>query len=66
MFTMYLVGLTSICWTSVQSGQNLRGPHVTRQQQVLIGICCQRPTSAANPPAAAAAVDRWNRETTVL
>ena len=25
--------------------------------------CCPRQTSAANPPAAAAAVDRWDRET---
>jgi len=47
-------------WTSIQSDQNLRSPHVARQQQLSIDICCPRPTSAANPPAAAA-VDRWGR-----
>jgi len=37
---------------SLQSDQNLRGPHVARQQQLSIDICCgPRPTSAANPPA---------------
>ena len=43
--------------------QNQRDPHVARKQQLLIDICCQRPTSAANPPAAAAAVDRRDRQT---
>ena len=48
-------------WTSLhQSGQNLRGPHVTRQQQLSIDIRCGL---AANPPAAAAAVDRRDRRT---
>ena len=51
-------------WTSLQSGQNLRGPRVAplaRQQQLSIDICCPRRTWAANPPAAAAAaVDRRN------
>jgi len=28
-----------------------------------IDVCCPRPTSAANPPAAAAAVDRRDRQT---
>jgi len=40
-----------ICWTSLHSPQNLRGPHaVGQQQQLSIDICCLRPTSAANPP----------------
>jgi len=48
----------------LQSDQNLRGPHVARQQQPSIDICCPRPTSAANPPAAAAAaVDLRDRQT---
>ena len=34
-----------------QSDENLHGPHVARQQQLSIDL---RPTSAANPPAAAA------------
>jgi len=29
----------------------------------IIDTCCQRPTSAANPPAVAAAVDRRDRQT---
>jgi len=33
-----------------QSDQNLRGPHVARQQ-LSINICCPRPTSAEEPPA---------------
>ena len=54
-----------VCWTSLQSDQNLRGPHVARQLQLSIDICCPRPTSAANPPAAAATatVDRRDRQT---
>jgi len=47
----------------LQSDQNVRGPHVARQQQLSIDVCCPRPTSAANPPAAAAAVDRRDRQT---
>ena len=47
----------------LQSDQNLRGPHVARQQQLSVDICCPRPTSAANPPSAVAAVDRWDRRT---
>ena len=39
-------------------GPNLRDPHIARQQQLSIDICCPRPTSAANPPVAAAAVHR--------
>jgi len=31
--------------------------------QLSIDICCRRPRSAANPPADAAAVDRWDRQT---
>jgi len=37
--------------------------YVGPQQQLSIDICCRRPTSAANPPVAAAAVDRWDRQT---
>jgi len=44
-------------------GQNLRGPHAVRRQQPSIDICCPRPSSAANPPASAAAVDRRDRRT---
>jgi len=54
-----------VCWTSLQSDQNLRGPQVAFQQQLSIDICCPRPTSAANPPADAAAVDRRDRHTDV-
>ena len=36
-----------VCWASLKSDQNLRGPHVARQQPS-IDICCPRPTSAAN------------------
>jgi len=44
--------------------KKLRCPHVARQQQLSIDICCPRLTSAANPPAAAAvAVDRRGRQT---
>jgi len=35
------------------AGTKKRGPHVALQQQLSINICCLRPTSAANPPAAA-------------
>ena len=55
-----------VCWASLQpvtEYQNLRCPHVARQQQQSIDICCPRLTSAANPPAAAAAVDRRDRQT---
>ena len=45
----------------LKSDYNLRGPYVARQQQLSIDICCL--TSAANPPAAAAAVDRQDRRT---
>jgi len=31
--------------------------------QLSIDICCLRPRSAVNPPTAAAAVDRWDRQT---
>jgi len=40
-----------------------RAPHVARQQQLSMDICCPRPTSAANPPAAAAAVDWRDTQT---
>jgi len=53
--------VTEVCWASSQPDQNLRGPHVTRQQQISIDICCPRLTSAANRPAIGAAVDRWDR-----
>ena len=49
--------------TSLQSDQNLRRPRVAEQQQLSIDICCRRPTSTANPPADAAAVDRRDRQT---
>jgi len=39
------------------------GVNVAGQQQLSIDICCPRPSSAANPPAAAAAVDRRDRQT---
>jgi len=42
---------------------SLRGLHVTRQQKLSIDICCPRPTSAANLPAAAAAVVRRDIQT---
>ena len=29
-----------IFWTSLQSDQNLRGPHFARQQQLSTDICC--------------------------
>ena len=44
-------------------GPNLRRPRVASQQQLSIDICCPRPTSAANPPHAAAAVDRRDTHT---
>ena len=52
-----------VCWISLQSDQNLRGPHVARQQQLPVDICCRRSRSATNPRAAAAAVDRRDRQT---
>ena len=52
-----------VCWTSLQSDQNLRGPYIARHQQLSINICCPRLTSAANPPAVAAAVARRDRRT---
>jgi len=42
--------------------QNLRGHH-DAQQQLSTDICRLRPTSAANSPATAAAVDRRDRQT---
>jgi len=36
--------------------------YITRQQQLSIDICCLRTTSAANPPANAAAVNRRDRQ----
>jgi len=41
-------------------GQNLR---VTQQQPLSIDMCCPRLILAANPSAAATAVDRWDRQT---
>ena len=41
---------TGICWASSQTEQKLRGPHVARQKQLSVDICCQRSSSAANPP----------------
>jgi len=38
------------------------GVNVAGQQQLSIDIRCPRPSSAANPPAAAAAVDRRDRQ----
>ena len=38
------------------------GPKFTRQQQLLIDICCPRSTSAANLTATATAVDWWDRQ----
>jgi len=55
--------ISKVCWSPLQSGQNLRGPHVARQQQTSIDICCPPQTSAANPPAAAVAFDRRDRRT---
>ena len=54
--------LKAWCWTFLQSDFNLRRPHIARQQQLSVYIV-PRPTSAANPPAAAAAVDRRDRQT---
>ena len=42
--------MRQVHWTSLQSDQHLRGPHIARQQQLSIDTCCPRPTSAANPP----------------
>ena len=36
--------------TKIANNTNLRGPHVARQQQLSIDICCPRPNTAANPP----------------
>jgi len=57
--------MITLCWTSILTARpkNLRGPRVARQQQLLIDICCPSPTPAANPPSAAAAVDRLDRRT---
>ena len=52
-----------VCWTSLQSDQNLRAPHIATQQRLSIDICLPRPTAAANTPTAAAAIDRWDRQT---
>jgi len=57
---------TTMCRNSLQSDRNLRGPHVARQQQLSVDIYCSRPTPAANQPAAAAAVDRRDRQTDFL
>jgi len=51
-----------VCWTYLQSDQNLRDVHVVWQQQMLIYIHCPSLTSAANPSATSAAVDPWERE----
>ena len=37
--------------------------HAAPQQPLWIDVCCPRPTSAANQPAAAAAVDRRDGQT---
>ena len=49
---------------SLWTDQNLRDPYIAWQQRLLIDICCPRPTSAANPPAVAAAVDGTDRRDT--
>ena len=36
--------------TKIANNTNLRGPHVARQQQLSIDICCPCPNTAANPP----------------
>ena len=54
--------ITASRLTCLQSDENLRGLRVARQQQLSLDICCLRPTSAANLPAAAA-VDRRDRQT---
>ena len=45
--------LTSICWTVSQSDQNLRGPHIVRQQQLSIDspICCKPSPDLSSKPA---------------
>jgi len=60
--------LEQVCWTSLQSDQNLRGPRVARvsssYRSILMLRSSQRRTSAANSPAAAVAIDRRDRRTT--
>jgi len=73
MATTAIPSVITICWqnnsshnerlVSQQSDQSLRGPHVAWQQQLSLDIWCARPTSAANPPTAAAADDRRDRRT---
>jgi len=49
-----------VYWPSLQSDQNLRGPHVARQQQLSIDICA-RPQQQTRR--ATAAADRRERQT---
>ena len=53
------VVLQEVCWTPLQSDQNVHGLYVVWQQQLSINIFC--PTSAANLPATAAAVAAVDR-----
>jgi len=58
--------IEQICWTSLQSYQNLRGPHVTQKQQLSIDVCCLCQTSAASPLAVDRMMDKWTLECFVM
>ena len=49
LFTFY-ANFWRVCWTSLQSDQNLRGPHVAQQQQLSIDICCKLTQQTRRPP----------------
>jgi len=49
LFTFY-ANFWQVCSTSLQSDQNLRGPHVAQQQQLSIDICCKLTQQTRRPP----------------
>jgi len=40
-----------MCWTTLQSNQNVRGPHVARQEQLSIDIYCRPAPVFSSKPA---------------
>lgn len=63
--------LLHVCWTSLQSDQNICGLHVAWRQQLLINICCctcpQQQTRWPSQWLSAVGTDRWtDRHWTVL
>ena len=59
----YLRYLHAHCWTSLQSDQNLRGPHAALQQKLSIDICSGPTTDLSSKPAGRRCFRRSTGET---